>query len=264
MLSRTQGFVAVVAVGVMTLSGVAWAEESEPVEDTAHEPDTGFNFGYDEIFQLFVFNLWDNADGPWDCSVENADAETVYGISGEDDDTEIVVTELTLDGEPATFDSTDDEAEPPIEPLEYGVDNECTMFGVEVAGPNGQINHGMFMKLFNSMWDGGPGRGCVNRHLARSDLGKGGQQVTVSEAEEAVFIPLADGDAGEVSFTTVLADCKRDKGNRNPHADAEGEDGDDSTPGRGRGHNKGQGQSAKHDDTDDGQRGSGNGRGRDR
>ena len=262
MLSRTQGFVAAVVVGVLALSGVAWAEDGEPVEEPADAFDTGFNFGYDEIFHLFVFNLWDNADGPWDCSVDSADAETTYGVVGEGDVSEIVVGELTIDGESAAFDSTDDEADPPIEPLEYGVDTECTMFGVEVSGPNGQVNHGMFMKLFNSMWDGGPGRGCVNRHLAQSELGKGDQQVTVSEAEDADFTPVADGDTGEVSFTSVVADCKRDKGPRHPD---DGED--ESEPGRGRGHNKGRGQHAKHDDADDGEsgnsnvRGNGNGRG---
>ena len=256
MLSRLHGFVATVVIAVLALSGVALAQDGDPAPDEGADEteDTGFNFAYDEIFQLFVFNLWDNANGPWDCALNSAGAELTYGVDGEGDESSVVVSELTIDGEAATFESTDDEADPPAEPLEYGIDNECTLKGVSVAGPNGQINHGMFMKLFNSTWDGGPGRGCVNRFLARSDLGKGDQQVTVSEAAEAEFTPVADGDTGEVGFTSVLADCKREKGNRDSGGD---EDGDVQST-RGRGHNKGQGRGAKGDD---GQPGNGNGNG---
>lgn len=259
MLSRLQGFVAIVVVAVLGLSGIALAQEGEPLPDERPSDieDTGFNFGYDEIFQILVFNMWGTIDGPWNCSLDGADTEVTYGVDGEGDDSSIVVSELSIDGEPVTFASTDDEADPAIEPLDYGIDNECTLKGVEVAGPNGQVNHGMFMKMFNSMWDGGPGRGCVNRFLAQSDLGKGDQHITVSEAADADFTPVADGDTGEVGFTTVLADCKREKHNR-----SDGEVGEDDTQAnRGRGHNKGRGHGAKDDDSDDGPTGNGNGNG---
>ena len=234
-----------------------------PPTAPAEAEEVGFNFGYDEILHVLVFSLWDNSDGPWDCSLQGADAVVTYGVEDDDEDVSIVVTELSVNGEAPRFNSTDDEAVPPIESLEYAVDNECTIYGMEIAGPNGQINHGMFMKLFNSMWEGGPGRGCVNRHLAQSGLGKGDQQITVSEAEEADFTQVADGDTGEVSFSTVLADCQRGKGRHS--VDTEDLDGDDSHPGHGRGHGKARGHGPKSDDvdaeSDDAQRGNGRGNG---
>jgi hypothetical protein len=92
------------------------------------------------------------------------------------------------------------------EDAEYpGPDGECGVSGATVAGPSGQINHGMFMKLVNSLFDPNM-RGCLNRYLAGSDLGKDGQQVQVSDVDPEA-VPVADGDTGVVEFQTETADC---------------------------------------------------------
>jgi len=94
--------------------------------------------------------------------------------------------------------------EPCVLPTEGDLEAEaeCELTGGEVAGPNGQINHGMFMKLFNSLYDGNS-RGCVNRHLAQSDLGQGDQQVKVGDEGEDT------DDTAPIDFTTVEADCEK-------------------------------------------------------
>ena len=98
---------------------------------------------------------------------------------------------------------------PAEEPTEYaGADGECGLSGVVVAGPNGQINHGQVMKAFHSLIDM-KGHGCINRIIARSDLGKGDQQVKTSDVD-----PLFEISAeGEVTFASETADCThgRDK-----------------------------------------------------
>lgn len=81
-------------------------------------------------------------------------------------------------------------------------DTECGSSGLEVSGPNGQVNHGMFMKLFNSLWQG-QGRGCVVRHLAKSDLGKGDQQVKPGDTSDADLT-----EPGVVDLTTVETRCQ--------------------------------------------------------
>jgi hypothetical protein len=80
-------------------------------------------------------------------------------------------------------------------------DTECGTSGLEVSGPNGQVNHGMFMKLFNSLWQG-LGRGCVVRHLAQSDLGKGDQQVKPGDTTDTVL-----EEPGVIDLTTVETRC---------------------------------------------------------
>jgi hypothetical protein len=102
--------------------------------------------------------------------------------------------------EPCTL-PTGDGSEP-----DPDADPECELTGGEVAGPNGQVNHGMFMKLFNSLYDGNS-RGCVIRHLAQSDLGKGDQQVKVGD-ETDVETEETD-DTAPIDFTTVEADCEK-------------------------------------------------------
>jgi hypothetical protein len=88
---------------------------------------------------------------------------------------------------------------------------DCELTEGEVAGPNGQVNHGMFMKLFNSLFEGS-GRGCVVRHLAQSDLGKGDQQVKGgSEADVESDDADAEGE-DSVEFTTIETLCQRGPG----------------------------------------------------
>jgi hypothetical protein len=80
-------------------------------------------------------------------------------------------------------------------------DTECGTSGLEVSGPNGQVNHGMFVKLFNSLWQG-PGRGCVVRHLAQSELGKGDQQVKPGDTSDT-----DSEEPGVIDLTTVETHC---------------------------------------------------------
>ena len=105
---------------------------------------------------------------------------------------------------------------------EQDADPDCDLSGGEVAGPNGQVNHGMFMKLFNSLFEG-TGRGCVVRHLAQSDLGKGDQQVKAGEV-------VSDGSdvegEGSVDFTTIETKCQQGPG--------DGEDADLEEEGNGK------------------------------
>ena len=101
-----------------------------------------------------------------------------------------------------------------------GTSGECGVYGAIVAGPNGQINHGQFMKvaksLFNSLYDI-KGQGCIVRHLAKSSIGKGNDpsHLTVSEAEALAFVFGGEDTFGDIEFTTIEADCdrgKKDKG----------------------------------------------------
>ncbi len=68
---------------------------------------------------------------------------------------------------------------------EIELPEEC--HGIDVAGPNGQINHGTIMSAFvHSLKDiefDGP-RGQAVRELAHSDLGKGDQQVKTGDVTD--------------------------------------------------------------------------------
>jgi len=87
---------------------------------------------------------------------------------------------------------------------------DCELTEGEVAGPNGQVNHGVFMKLFNSLYEGA-GRGCVVRHLAQSDLGKGDQQVKSGEEEVESDSTDAEGESS-IDFTTIETLCEHAPG----------------------------------------------------
>ncbi len=101
-----------------------------------------------------------------------------------------------------------------------GMGDDCPLTSGEVSGPNGQVNHGMFMKLFNSLYQG-PGRGCVVRHLAQSDLGTGDQQVRAGESVDPV-------EPAEVEFTAILTECNH--GNQGAAGDELTDDGDRGKP----------------------------------
>ena len=219
-LKRT-GIVIVALTGLIAMSGLAFADEhTEPVVE---EPeDTVFNFGYDPVNHILVWNT-SNLDGLYDCTLENGDLTAIYG--GDVDGVIPVVGLLTVPGglvyefEARTVDEISDEFAGPAEgPVQYtDAEGECGLSGAVVAGPNGQINHGQFMKLFNSLYEG-KGRGCLNRHLAKSTLGKDDQQVKVSDVEDIVMT-----DTGVISFERALTDCehgKKDKGESSGTASA--------------------------------------------
>ena len=156
--------------GLLATTGVASAVTEE---DTGQEPDTTFNFGYDEDNGVFA---WGASDIDDDCTLENGTVETTYTrVDGS----------LMLEGDLGEFE-------------------ECPVSGDLVAGPQGQINHGMFMKLFKSMFTG-PGRGCLVRHIAQSDLGEGEQQVRVGVVETDPG--AVDPEEGTIEFETVMTKC---------------------------------------------------------
>ncbi len=188
---RRKGIALLTVVGLLAFSGIALAE----TDGDETPEDTTFNFAYDETngFFLWGWALDEDLSGetPIDCELENGEIGVTYG---------------------------DPDPDGGVIPVTSGdIPEECNISAAEVAGPNGQINHGMFMKLFNSLYNGEGGRGCLNRYLAGSDLGKGDQQVTVADLEAAAAeteVADDDGDAevvGSVSFLTFAADCQRGK-----------------------------------------------------
>jgi len=213
------GITIMVVVGLLAGSGVALAQtddeliEVEDPEDS-NENDTLFNFGYDLINRIFVWGL-SALDGVYDCTLENGPLTATYGEA--DDDDVIVVDNLEDESGVVSFpnrpaDEVGDDLEPADAPIDYsGADGECGVSGGDVSGPNGQVNHGMFMKLFNRLYEG-TGRGCVVRHLAQSELGKGDQQVQAGDDD--VVDPVEAGDTGTIDFSSVEADCERGKRDR--------------------------------------------------
>jgi len=207
------GIVVIALIGLSAVSSLAFADD--PAESEGEKPeDTVFNFGYDPINHVFTWNT-SNLDDLHDCTLENGELTATYRKPSEDGT--IAIDKLEdVDGvvmfrDRAAEDLPED-VTPAGAPIAYaGSEGACGLSGAAVAGPNGQVNHGQFMKLFNSLHDG-TGRGCLKRHLAKSALGKDDQQVKVSDVEE-----IAMTDTGMISFETRLADCQHgnsDKGER--------------------------------------------------
>lgn len=198
--------VLIAVLGLLAISGIALAAGDDD------DGDTVFNYGYDVEAGVLVWNT-SPTDGLYDCSLEDGPLNTTYTRVP---DGTVLVDELSdLEDSSVMFaPRPQEELAPELEeadaPVAYeGSDGPCGLSGGSVAGPNGQINHGMFMKLFNSAFDwsafAGTGRGCINRHLAQSDLGKWDQQVKVSEVD-----PEASTDEiteGVIEFSTVMTDC---------------------------------------------------------
>lgn len=209
---RIRAVTVLTVIGLLAMSGVALASSDD---------DTVFNYGYDQDSQFFMWNVTSLDYSPDADALEEgledeestADTEfealleacglgagvgeepTEYGYTFDGDS--IQVYELT-EGE---FDPGSDD---PIE----SVSADCGEFdGGYVTGPEGQVNHGTFLKLFNEMYEG-ENRGCLVRHIAGSDLGKDDQKVEADpefEADEIVE-PIEDGT---ITFTNTGADCVR-------------------------------------------------------
>ncbi|MGH8946758.1 MAG: hypothetical protein ACRDVL_11510 [Acidimicrobiia bacterium] len=228
MSKRRIWLISLVVGALVATSGVAFASEHDEDKD-----DTIINFGYDEVNHLLSFNF-SSTDGLYDCTLQTAETSSEYEVAYITSEGLIEVEGLTLDGNPVTFPNRpqEDLAEgltAADAPGDYETATDCQLETTEIAGPNGQINHGMFMKAVHSLYDGAH-RGCVMRHFAQSDLGKGDQQILTSEAD-AEFEP-GDGAAsftGTVEFTTAVSDCERDH-----EDDAELSDGNGKGKGKGR------------------------------
>ena len=209
---RRSFLVVVVLAGLLSVSSVAMAEHEE-----SHDEDTVFSFGYDKLSHLLAIDLGPN-DTLYECVLENGSLTATYGAA----DTDGVIPVDTLEDADGvkTFDPRAQEelGEGLVEasdPVEYsGADGECGVSGVVVAGPNGQINHGQFMKAAKSLIDI-KGHGCVVRYLAKSDVGKTDEtKVRTSDVDPLFEI----GDSGDITFSTFDADCSR--GNKNKDLEA--------------------------------------------
>ncbi len=202
-----RSFVVVVTTAAL-MAGAALAQ-AQPIADDG-SGDTLFNFGYDAENHLFLFDI-SGTDEPYDCTLENGTLTAGYG---EAEDGTRPVDSLQDDDGPVEFAPRDPEEvgedfEPAEEPFVYDgdLDSPCALLAALIAGPLGQVNHGQFVKTLNQLFQG-PGRGCVVRHLAQSDLGKGETTLRTPDVDPD-FTP---GDSGEVDFTTVITTCRHGNG----------------------------------------------------
>lgn len=159
-----------VAMGLLVGSGVALAETS--VDEVVDQGETDAELMADTLFS-FGYDLINGL--------------FLWNISSLD--------------EPCSLPTAEDGAS-----ADQGAAPDCELSGGEVAGPNGQVNHGMFMKLFNSLFEGA-GRGCVVRHLAQSDLGKGDQQVKAGAEDVGTDLEAPESESS-IDFTAIEALCQ--------------------------------------------------------
>jgi hypothetical protein len=212
-----------VLVGILTVSTVALAEHEE-----SHDEDTLFSFGYDEVNHLVAINIGPN-DTLYVCDFGGGPLEATYGEAAEG---VIPVDSLKHLGTVKTFDRRfqHELAADLVEasgPIEYSPTGECGVSGALVAGPNGQINHGQFMKAAKSLLDV-EGQGCVVRYLAKADVGKTETtKLRTSDVDPAFEV----GETGDLTFSTFEADCSH--GKQDKDAEAENQDkGRPDSPGR--------------------------------
>jgi len=99
----------------------------------------------------------------------------------------------------------------------------CAVTATDVQGPNGQVNHGTVVSSFvkalrEAAYEGGVG--CYVQTIARTDYGKGDQQVRVPDANTA----SEEVNDPEVEFTITEVDC----GGTEPETEATSESPADS------------------------------------
>ena len=215
---RRSSIVLLIAFGLIAGAGIASAAEGDPAEEPSE--DTLLNFGYDEDNHVFLVNT-SAIDSTYDCTLEIGTLTAQYdpAVNGR------IPVDMLLHEDKAAVEFANRPEEkvgsdftPADTPVAYtGADGDCGISGGVVGGPNGQINHGQFMKLFHQLVDG-RGMGCLNRIIAQSDLGKGDQQLRTSDVDAT----LAPATSGQVDFTTVAADCNRDKKDKGENHQASG------------------------------------------
>lgn len=209
------GIAVLAIIAMIATSGIALAEHEED-----HAEDTSFSFGYDEANHILSVHTGAN-DGLYVCEFENGVLTAQYGEA--DEEGVIPVDSLEDEGGAKEFNprlqhELEEGLTEATEPFAYaGADGECKVNGVAVAGPNGQINHGQFMKAFKSLIDL-KGHGCLNRYLAQSDLGKtDSTKVRTSDVDPE----FTAGTSGEVSFVSFEADCVHGKKDKTTGEDSE-------------------------------------------
>ncbi len=240
-------FAVVAALSLLFGAGIASANGGDG-GDGEGEGDTLFNFGYDAEMQRFLFNTQATDSSLYDCTLQNGSLTATYG--NPDGGDVIPVDGLTdSDGKVVTFEPTEFELAEGVdratkEFIDYpGPEDECRISAFAIGG-QGPINHGQFMKLFNELIDM-RGRGCLNRWLAQSDLGKADQE------------DLVGAETG-IKFTTEIATCehgKKDKGEDHPGVGQGKWDKSEDHPGQGHGN-------GHQDEADEADETEGNGHGR--
>ena len=216
---RRSSIVVLIAVGLFAAAGIASAAEGDPAEGPSQ--DTLFNFGYDEANHILLVGT-SATDSTYDCTLESEKVTPTAEYGATDNGGIRVDMLLAEDSEAIQFANRPEGKVSSDflladEPASYAADGDCGVVAGVVGGPNGQINHGQFMKLFHQLFDS-QGMGCLNRVIAQTDLGKGDQQLQTSDVD-ATFAP---DTTGQVDFTTVAADCNRDKKDKGENHQASG------------------------------------------
>ena len=186
---RRSSIVAVIVAGVLAGAVIAAAAPGDPGEEPAE--DTLFIFGYDQDNHTLLVGV-SATDSAFDCTLENGTLTAKYGATANSP----IPVDILLKEDRTAVEFANRSGEEvgsdfalATGPAEYaGTDGECGVSAGVVGGPNGQINHGQFMKAFHELVDH-QGMGCLNRIMAQSDLGKGDQQLLTSDVD-AAFAPI--------------------------------------------------------------------------
>ncbi len=193
---RDKAVIALAVAGLFAGSGIAMADSHQE-----EKYDTVFNYGYDAGNQFLIWNVSSLDYQPNDEALLGALYPDFESLREACSLTPDVVGGYSVDAEGGITLNLIADLPPGCESLTGG--------GF-VTGPNGQVNHGMFMKLFNSLYDG-PRKGCLVRHLAHTDLGKTEDtKVQAIPGYEAPEDPVTITD-GVIAFTTEAADCIKGK-----------------------------------------------------
>lgn len=170
-LVKLRSLAASIAALTIAGAGVAWGT---PDVDGPHQADTVLVEGYDFDTFTLLYGTSSSTEDPYDCRREG---DHLYQRDGG------TVSSLTdAGGEPVEFPpSGNDEAG--TDPLPYSGDGPCALSAVDVAGPNGQVNHGQVVSSFvHALKEAGVrAKGCLVRTIATSDYGKGDQQSSVGD-----------------------------------------------------------------------------------
>ena len=226
-------FIAVAAALALLLSAGAASANGDGGKP---EGDTLFNYGYDPQAQLFLYNIHVTDTALYNCTLANGTLTATYGAPANG----VIPVENLVDketGKVVSFDPSElelaDGLVAPGESVYPGGD--CAISAVSI-GAKGHINHGQFIKLFNEI-AGMQGRGCFNRWLAQSELGKNEQHIRNKDVVAVTGIVKT----GDIDFATAIATCdhgKKEKPEDHPgqgHAKDKNKDGDASfATGRGR------------------------------
>ena len=139
--------------------------------------DTLLVAGYDHDQMAVLYGVssidQDGDEATLDCTL-NGDYAYVLDSEADDDASEVAVSNLTtVDPEDGVVEFTyEDDEDQSGDKVLYADADECSLTSVKIE-PNGsgEINHGKVVSTFAHLLPGG--HGCLMRHIAQSDFGKG-------------------------------------------------------------------------------------------